>query len=42
MLTRFAKEAEFDCFLVAGRYTLLDQSAATHLLPEQGCEKSGN
>jgi D-threo-aldose 1-dehydrogenase len=30
---RFAREAEFDCFLLAGRYTLLDQSALTDLLP---------
>jgi D-threo-aldose 1-dehydrogenase len=33
MLERFAREADFDCFLVAGRYTLLDQSALTTLLP---------
>jgi D-threo-aldose 1-dehydrogenase len=33
MLTRFAREAEFDCFLVAGRYTLLDQAALPELLP---------
>jgi D-threo-aldose 1-dehydrogenase len=33
MLVRFAREAEFDCFLVAGRYTLLDQSALPELLP---------
>jgi D-threo-aldose 1-dehydrogenase len=33
MLVRFAREAEFDCFLVAGRYTLLDQSALEELLP---------
>lgn len=32
-LERFAVEADFDCFLVAGRYTLLDQSAALRLLP---------
>ena len=31
--TRFAHEAEFDCFLLAGRYTLLDQSGADELLP---------
>jgi len=34
MLTRFAREANFDCFLLAGRYTLLDQVALTELLPE--------
>jgi D-threo-aldose 1-dehydrogenase len=33
LLERFALEAEFDCFLVAGRYTLLDQSALATLLP---------
>lgn len=33
MLCRFAVDADFDCFLVAGRYTLLDPSAATELLP---------
>jgi D-threo-aldose 1-dehydrogenase len=33
MLTRFAREANFDCFLLAGRYTLLDQVALTELLP---------
>ncbi|HEX9598762.1 MAG TPA: aldo/keto reductase [Gaiellaceae bacterium] len=39
MLTRFARAADFDCFLVAGRYTLLDQVAARELFPlclEQG------
>ena len=33
MLVRFAREADFDCFLVAGRYTLLDQVALLDLLP---------
>jgi D-threo-aldose 1-dehydrogenase len=33
MLARFARAADFDCFLVAGRYTLLDQAALTELLP---------
>jgi D-threo-aldose 1-dehydrogenase len=33
MLTRFAREANFDCFLLAGRYTLLDQVALNELLP---------
>jgi D-threo-aldose 1-dehydrogenase len=33
MLCRFAREADPDCFLVAGRYTLLDRSAADELLP---------
>ncbi len=34
MLTRFAREGDFDCFLLAGRYTLLDQIALNELLPE--------
>lgn len=33
MLTRFVQETEIDAVLLAGRYTLLDQSAATDLLP---------
>jgi D-threo-aldose 1-dehydrogenase len=33
MLARFAREANFDCFLLAGRYTLLDQVALKELLP---------
>ena len=32
-LARFAQDADFDCFLVAGRYTLLDQSALPEMLP---------
>jgi D-threo-aldose 1-dehydrogenase len=32
MLTRFALEAPFDCFLLAGRYSLLDQRALDGLL----------
>ena len=32
-LARFAKEADLDCFLLAGRYTLLDHSALAKLLP---------
>lgn len=40
MLTRFAREADFDCFLVAGRYTLLDQTALDDLLPV--CEQRGS
>ena len=31
MLQRFAEDADFDCFLLAGRYTLLDRSAAGQL-----------
>jgi D-threo-aldose 1-dehydrogenase len=33
MLARFAREADFDCFLLAGRYTLLDQVGLRDLLP---------
>jgi D-threo-aldose 1-dehydrogenase len=33
LLCRFAREADPDCFLLAGRYTLLDQSAEAVLLP---------
>lgn len=33
LLVRFARAADFDCFLVAGRYTLLDQAALRELLP---------
>ena len=32
-LVRFAREADFDCFMLAGRYTLLDQVALHELLP---------
>jgi D-threo-aldose 1-dehydrogenase len=34
MLTEFARTGDFDCFLLAGRYTLLDQSGLVDLLPE--------
>ena len=33
MLTRFVTETDIDVVLMAGRYTLLDQSAAAALLP---------
>lgn len=39
MLTRFVRERRMDCVLVAGRYTLLDQSAGEQLLPE--CARRG-
>jgi len=39
MLADFAKRADFDMFLLAGRYTLLDQSALPELLPI--CEEKG-
>ena len=39
MLARFAREGDFDQFLLAGRYTLLDQEALPDLLPL--CVKNG-
>jgi D-threo-aldose 1-dehydrogenase len=33
MLARFAREGDFDAFMLAGRYTLLDQRALLDLLP---------
>lgn len=39
MLTRFVRETDIDCVLVAGRYSLLDRSAAAELLP--ACEARG-
>jgi D-threo-aldose 1-dehydrogenase len=33
MLVRFAQEGDFDCFLLAGRYTLIDHKALSELLP---------
>jgi len=33
MLARFAREGDFDAFMCAGRYTLLDQVALDELLP---------
>ncbi len=32
-LARFASEANFDCFLLAGRYTLLEQGSLDELMP---------
>ncbi len=32
-LVRFARDADVDCFLIAGRYTLLDHAALGELLP---------
>ena len=39
MLVRFAREADFDCFLLAGRYTLLDDAGLEELLPL--CQEKG-
>jgi len=33
MLARFARDGRFDCFLLAGRYTLLEQRALDEFLP---------
>ena len=33
MLSRFAQAGDFDCFLLAGRYSLLEQDAMDELLP---------
>jgi D-threo-aldose 1-dehydrogenase len=33
MLTEFARNGNFDCFLLAGRYTLLEQGALKEFLP---------
>lgn len=33
MLVRFACEGDFDCFLLAGRYTLIDHTGLRELLP---------
>jgi D-threo-aldose 1-dehydrogenase len=39
MLARFAREGDFDCLLVAGRYTLIDHTALRDLLPV--CQSKG-
>ena len=39
MLARFAEAVPVDCFLLAGRYTLLDQGALTTLFPDMPGEK---
>ena len=39
LLCRFAREADPDCLLVAGRYTVLDRTASDALLPL--CEERG-
>lgn len=40
-LNWFARRGRFDCLLVAGRYTLLDQSALNELLPFCAAEEIG-
>lgn len=39
MLKRFAEEGDFDCFLLAGRYTLIDHTSLPEFLPL--CERKG-
>jgi D-threo-aldose 1-dehydrogenase len=39
MLARFARDTDVNCFLLAGRYTLLEQGALDELLPL--CEQKG-
>lgn len=39
MLVRFAQEGDFDCFLLAGRYTLIDHTGLHELLPI--CQQKG-
>ena len=39
MLLEFARAGDFDCFMLAGRYTLLDQTALSELMPE--CAERG-
>jgi D-threo-aldose 1-dehydrogenase len=39
MLASFARHADFDCFMLAGRYTLLEQEALAEFLPL--CEAKG-
>jgi len=37
ILLRFAADGDFDCFMLAGRYTLLDHTAIDRFMPE--CER---
>jgi len=37
ILLRFAADGDFDCFMLAGRYTLLDHTALDRFMPE--CER---
>ena len=39
ILQRFAADGDFDCFMLAGRYTLLDHSALDTFMPD--CERRG-
>ncbi len=39
ILLRFAADGDFDCFMLAGRYTLLDHTAIETFMPD--CERRG-
>jgi len=39
LLAQFAREGDFDCFVLAGRYTLIDHSGLKEILPL--CEQKG-
>lgn len=39
ILLRFAADGDFDCFMLAGRYTLLDHSALETFMPD--CQRRG-
>ncbi|HVE50578.1 MAG TPA: aldo/keto reductase [Casimicrobiaceae bacterium] len=39
VLMRFAADGDFDCFMLAGRYTLLDHTALDDFMPD--CERRG-
>ena len=39
ILLRFAADGDFDCFMLAGRYTLLDHSALDTFMPD--CQRRG-
>jgi D-threo-aldose 1-dehydrogenase len=39
ILLRFAADGDFDCFMLAGRYTLLDHTALATFMPD--CERRG-
>jgi D-threo-aldose 1-dehydrogenase len=39
ILLRFAADGDFDCFMLAGRYTLLDHTALETFMPD--CERRG-
>ena len=39
ILLRFSADGDFDCFMLAGRYTLLDHTALARFMPE--CQRRG-